>query len=99
MNTPIGKANELPKHFKEGSNNKALIKYENYDDYLCFWRCLAYNRTKPDEERNIKIEMKKIFKDYYGIKLDIAPQNGTPPLSPETSRTPRARCRLAEISW
>ena len=28
MNTPIGKANELPKHFKEGSNEKALIKYE-----------------------------------------------------------------------
>ena len=51
MNTPIGKANELPIHFKQGSNEKALIKYENYDDYLCFWRCLAYHRTKPDEER------------------------------------------------
>ena len=33
MNTPIGKANELPIHFKQGSNEKALIKYENYDDY------------------------------------------------------------------
>ncbi len=32
MNTPIEKANELPKHFKEGSSEKALIKYENYDD-------------------------------------------------------------------
>ncbi len=39
MNTPIGKINELPIHFKEGSNEKALIKYENNDDYLCFWRC------------------------------------------------------------
>ena len=36
MNTPIGKANELPIHFKECSNEKALIKYENYDDYMCF---------------------------------------------------------------
>jgi hypothetical protein len=39
MNTPIGKINELPIHFKKGSKEKALIKYENYDDYLCFWRC------------------------------------------------------------
>ena len=34
MNTPIRKINELPKHFKEGSNNKALIKYESEEDYL-----------------------------------------------------------------
>ena len=45
MNTPIGKANELPDHFKQGSNEKALIKYENYDDYLCFWRCISYHQT------------------------------------------------------
>ncbi len=25
MNTPIGKAKELPDHFKEGSNDKACI--------------------------------------------------------------------------
>jgi hypothetical protein len=47
MNTPIGKINELPDHFKEGSYEKASIKYENYDDYLCFWRCLSYHQTKP----------------------------------------------------
>jgi hypothetical protein len=35
MNTPIGKINGLPDHFKEGSNEKALIKYEKYDNYLC----------------------------------------------------------------
>jgi hypothetical protein len=35
MNTPIGKSNELPDHFETGSNSKALIEYENYDDYLC----------------------------------------------------------------
>jgi hypothetical protein len=54
MNTPIGKINELPDHFKEGSNKKALIKYENYDDYFCFWRCLLYHQTKPEDPRNIK---------------------------------------------
>ncbi len=47
MNTPIGKINELPDHFKEGLHEKASIKYENYDDYLCFWRCLSYHQTKP----------------------------------------------------
>ncbi len=38
MNTPIGKSNELPIHFKAGSNEKALITYENYDDFLYFLR-------------------------------------------------------------
>ncbi len=54
-------------------NKDQIINFNqiwNYDDYLCFWRCLAYHRTKPDEERNIKMEMRQIFKDYYGIKLD-----------------------------
>ena len=62
MNTPIGKINKLPYHFKEGSNEKALIKYENYDDYLCFWRCLSYHQTKPEEKDKIKpndIDMKR----------------------------------------
>ena len=59
MNTPIGKANELSDHFKEGSNEKALIKYENYDDYLCFWRCLSYHQTKPVDPRNINKKMKQ----------------------------------------
>ena len=71
MNTPIGKANELPIHFKEGSNEKALIKYENYDDYMCFWRCLSYHQTKPDDPRNINKKMKSIFNDYYNDKKDI----------------------------
>ncbi len=33
MNNPIGKANKLPIHFKQGSNEKASIKYEKYDDF------------------------------------------------------------------
>jgi hypothetical protein len=35
MNTPIGKANKLPYNFKEGSNNKALIKYETFALAAC----------------------------------------------------------------
>ena len=76
MNTPIGKINELPKHFKEGSNEKALIKYEKYDDYLCFWRCLAYHQTKPEDPRNINKKMKSLFKNYYGNEQDIKNYNG-----------------------
>ncbi len=36
MSSPIDKANDLTIHFKEGSNEKAFIAYEKYDDYLCF---------------------------------------------------------------
>jgi hypothetical protein len=75
MNTPIGKTNELPDHFKEGSNEKALIKYENYDDYLCFWRCLSYHLTKPGDPRNINKKMKQLFNDYYNKEKDIKNYN------------------------
>ena len=64
ISTPIGKANELPNHFKEGSNEKALIKYENYDDYFCFWRCLSYHQTKPEDPRNINKCMKSLFNNH-----------------------------------
>ena len=70
MNTPIGKSNELPSHFKEGSKEKALIKYENHDDYLCFWRCIAYHIQKPTDERNINKTMKYLYKDYYDKQLN-----------------------------
>ena len=72
MNTPIGKINKLPDHFKQGSNEKALIKYENYDDYLCFWRCLSYHKMnpKPEDNSNINTMMKSLFKDYYNKPLN-----------------------------
>jgi hypothetical protein len=78
MNTPIGKINQLPIHFKEGSNEKALIKYENYDDYLCFWRCLSYHQMnpKPEDPRNINKKMKQLFNDYYNKEKDIKNYNG-----------------------
>ena len=70
MNTPIGKSTELPKHFKEGSNEKGLIKFENHNDYLCFWRCIAYHIQKPNDERNIKKTLKYLYKDYYNKNLN-----------------------------
>ena len=67
MHTAIGDitSEQLPKHFKTDANNKALIKYENYEDKLCFWRCLAYHYDKPKEPRNIKKTMKRLFYDFY----------------------------------
>ncbi len=72
MNTPIGNINQLPDHFKQGSNNKALIKYENHDDYLCFWRCLAYHKMnpKPEDNSNVNKMMKYLFKSFYNKKID-----------------------------
>jgi hypothetical protein len=75
MNTPIGKINELPEHFKTDSNKKALIKYENYDDYLCFWRCFAYHYKKPDDERRVENDVKKLFNMFYNRK-NIQTYNG-----------------------
>ena len=40
-NLTIGNAVALPEHFYNQSNEKNLIKFDNYDDNLCFWRCLA----------------------------------------------------------
>jgi hypothetical protein len=76
MNTPMGKSKRLPDHFKEGANEKALIKYENCDDYLCFWRCLAYCQTKPEDPRNINKRMKYLFNDYYNNEKEIKNYSG-----------------------
>ena len=55
----IEKINELPQHFKENSNNKCLIKYENYDDFLCFWRCFAYHYDEPKDSRDVNKRLKQ----------------------------------------
>jgi len=76
LKTTIGKANELPQHFKEGSNEKCLIKYENYDDYLCFWRCLAYHYDKPADVRNVSKKLKQLFNTYYNDSKTLKDYNG-----------------------
>ena len=43
MDTPIGTGRDSPQHFKEGSFEKALVRFdgkEYHDGNLCFWRCL-----------------------------------------------------------
>jgi hypothetical protein len=53
------------------------MKYEDKDDYLCFWRCLAYHKMnpKPGDNSNIITMMKYLFKDY--DKKEILPHRGT----------------------
>ena len=48
-----------------GRLNEALIKYENYDDYLCFWRCLAYHYKQPSNVRRVQNDVKKLFNMFY----------------------------------
>ncbi len=50
MNTPIDKINKLPDYFKQGSNEKALTRFETYNDYFCFWRCLAYHKIIQNQK-------------------------------------------------
>ncbi len=40
-NLTIGNAIALPEHFDNNSNENNIIKFDNYDDNLCFWRCLS----------------------------------------------------------
>ncbi|MFM7978367.1 MAG: hypothetical protein ACKPKO_03545, partial [Candidatus Fonsibacter sp.] len=49
---------------------------ENYDDYLCFWRCLAYHSEKPIDPRNVNKKLKQLFNDYYKNTKDIKNYNG-----------------------
>jgi hypothetical protein len=41
LSTTIGKAINLPTWFSEGSNKTNVVKFDNFEDNLCFWRCLA----------------------------------------------------------
>ena len=53
-----------------------MIKYENYDDYLCFWRCLSYHYDKPSDVRNVNKKLKQLFSNYYGKAKDIKTYDG-----------------------
>ena len=58
MESPIGAGIELPQHLLTGSNQRYLIKYNEYDDNLCFWRCLAYYINKPSDPRRVEQHVK-----------------------------------------
>ena len=42
-----------------------LIKYDERDDNLCFWRCLAYHIHKSSDKRRVEILLIKLFNYYY----------------------------------
>ena len=82
-NLTIGNAISLPEHFYENSNEKNIIKFDDHNDYLCFWRCLAvflaivnspgikydYRRfEKPAKNLYMQFYGKKYTDDYKGIK-------------------------------
>ncbi len=48
MNTPKGKINELPDHFKEGSNEKALINMKNM--MIIFVSGVVYHIIKQNQK-------------------------------------------------
>ena len=78
MDAPIGAGIELPKHLSTGSNQQYLIKYNERNDNLCFWRCLAYCINKPSDPRRVEKHVENLFnecyksneniKQYFGVK-------------------------------
>ena len=71
MMTPIGKAHDLPIHFKTGSNEKALLKFEGYNDFLCFWRCLAIFFNPSSGTNRLITKVKHLFNKFYENKNNI----------------------------
>ena len=82
-NLTIGNAVALPEHFYNKSNEKNVVKFDNYEDNLCFWRCLTvfneimeqsggkirYDRfEKPAKNLFMKFYDKKYTDDYKGIQ-------------------------------
>ena len=72
LQTTIGYAVSLPLHFGEDSNKKKVIKFENFTDNLCFWRCLAAH-THPEQKdyRRLETPTKVLYSNFYGKKYDI----------------------------
>ncbi len=70
-NLTIGNAVALPDHFYNQSNEKNLIKFDNYDDNLCFWRCLAvFNEIMEHSGGKIRYDRfekpaKNLFMKFY----------------------------------
>ena len=70
-NLTIGNAVALPEHFYNKSNEKKLIKFDNYDDNLCFWRCLiVFDELMNQSGGKIRYDLfekpaKTLFMKYY----------------------------------
>jgi hypothetical protein len=71
LSTVIGNAVSLPTWFYEGSNNKNVVKFDNFEDNLCFWRCLAaYMNPQITDYRNFQTKVKKLYMDFYDKEYD-----------------------------
>ena len=71
LQSTIGRAVSLPLHFYKGSNEKNVVKFENYEDNLCFWRCLAaYKNPDKKDYRLLEKASKQLYKDFYGKKYE-----------------------------
>ena len=76
MDAPIGAGIELPKHLLTGSNQQYLIKYNERNDNLCFWRCLAYCINKPSDPRRVEKHVENLFNEYYKSDENIKQYSG-----------------------
>jgi hypothetical protein len=67
---PIGNKIILPKEIK---NKKCIIGFENVENNLCFWYCLAYLLFEGRTDR-LKHHVTMLFQQYYGKKLFQLPR-------------------------
>jgi hypothetical protein len=61
---PIGSNIVLPKEIKD---KKCIIGFENVENNLCFWYCLAYSLYEGRIDR-LKNKVYELFKQFYGEK-------------------------------
>ena len=71
LDTTIGHAVSLPTHFYEGCNINNVVKFENLQDNLCFWRCLAaYLNPEKSDYRRLETPAKDLYNKFYGKKYE-----------------------------
>jgi hypothetical protein len=53
---------------------------QTYDDYLCFWRCLAYHYERKEDPkkdpRKCERKLKSLYKEFYNKIDDIEKYSG-----------------------
>lgn len=65
LNSNIGAKIILPDFIK---NSKSIIGLENYNDNLCFWRCLAIQLFNIKRVSNASTKARELFYQYYKNK-------------------------------
>ena len=70
LETTIGAKVSLPLHFFQGENFKNIVKFENYDDNLCFWRCLAAFLNPDKAYHRLERISRDLYYQYYQVKYN-----------------------------